>query len=107
MPIWAIILMVFLYGAFEFIGSILFNWRLMLTSEKKFTKAGIFASISTVMFVSSVVIASWIGTSGENTAWWMVPGVAISMGIGNYLAALSVPKIRCWLSRNDVKVKDE
>ncbi len=105
MNILILVIVIFLYGAFEFIGSLLFNWRLMLLSEKKFVRAGWFASVSTIMFISSIVIASWLGLQGGDGTpiWWIVPCIAISMGIGNYLAAICVPKIREKLSERKNK----
>ncbi len=107
MEVWVVILLLLAYGLFEFVNSIFFNWRMMLLSEKKFTLAGMFSSVSTILLVSSVIVASWVASDGSQDAteivWWIIPFVAISMGIGNFLAALLVPVIRVKLEkrRND------
>lgn len=109
MSTWLIIIIIILYGAFEFLNSIFFNWRLMLLSEKKFNTAGIFAAISTIMLVSSVIVAAYIGADSSSTGeilWWIVPFVALSMGVGNFFAALLVPKIRSWIESKKQKNED-
>lgn len=105
MEVWMIIILLIGYGLFEFINAIFFNWRLFLLSEKKYIYAGIFSAISTMMLVSSVIVAAWfgIGQEGQETIWWIVPFVAISMGFGNFIAALIVPKIRERLSKRKSK----
>ncbi len=108
MPIWILIIAFIVYGLFEFVNSIFFNWRLMLLSEKKFNTAGIFAAVSTFMFISSIILAAWVGTdSGDSTAWWIVPLTAVSMGIGNFFAALLVPKIRSYLENKKNNKQDK
>ncbi len=108
---WVILIILIAYFAFEFLNSIFFNWRLMLLSEKKYITAGIFSSISTIMLVSSVIVAAWVGTdAGDETVtviWWIIPCVAISMGIGNFFAALSVPKIREYISNKKESKKEK
>lgn len=109
---WVILLILIVYFVFEFINAIFFNWRLMLLSEKKYNAAGVFAAISTVMLVSSVILAAMVGTQDSVTgdvsvAWWIIPAVALSMGVGNFFAALSVPKIRSFLSRNKENSKEQ
>lgn len=102
MELWLVVLLLLAYGAFEFINSIFFNWRLMLLSEKKYTTAGLFAAVSTVLLVSSVIVASWVasdGTGSTDITWWIIPFVGISMGIGNFLAAMLVPVLRTKLEK--------
>lgn len=110
MPIWIPILAFIVYGLFEFVNSLFFNWRLMLLSEKKYNAAGAFAAVSTIMFISASILAAWVGIdTGDTTAWWIVPLTAISMGVGNFFAALLVPVIRSFLERkkNDRAIKKE
>ncbi len=90
-----LILILIGYSFLEFINSIFFNWKLYLISEKKFNRAGIFAAISTMLFVSTVILASMLGSNEEGfVVWWIIPFVALSMGVGNFFATLLVPKIR-------------
>ncbi len=110
MGVGLIILLLIVYCCFEFVNSLFFNWRLMLLSEKKFITAGLFAAVSTVLLVSSVIVASWVASDGSGAStdivWWIIPFVAISMGIGNFLAALLVPVIRRKLENRRVVKRD-
>ncbi len=94
-----LILILIGYSLLEFINSIFFNWKLYLLSEKKFNAAGMFGAISTILFVGTIILASWAGFDQETgiIVWWIIPFVAVSMGLGNFLAALLVPKIRNYL----------
>ncbi len=98
MEIWVIILLLFLYILAEFINSLFFNWKLFLITEKKFYRAGIFGFFSTIIFLSSIVLSVYI--SGDNgfgngdPIWWFIPLSAIMMGVGNFLAAVSIPYFR-------------
>ncbi len=101
-----IIIVIIVYTLIEFIGGILFNWRLFLLSEKKFTLASIFSAASVVILISSFVVSTYIGVEQEK--YWIIPVSAVSMGIGNLLAALLVPKIRDFLTkRKDQKIKSK
>lgn len=90
-----VMLVIITYMLIEFIGGILFNWRLLLLRDKKFTAAGVFSAFSVVMLLSSFVVSTVIGSNDNQ--WWIVPVSAISMGLGNLFAAMLVPKIRKYI----------
>ena len=106
MNVLLIIGLLILYAIFEFINGIFFNWKLYLLSEKKYTAAGFFSAISTVLLLSAAVIAVAYsyGDDGSNIIWWFIPLTALFMGAGNFLAAISVPKIRAKIAlKSDAK----
>ena len=102
---WMIVLWLFLYFIFEFINSILFNWKLYLVTEKKYTRAGVFGAFSTLLFLTSIILSVYVSTGniGENQEpiFWIIPAAAIMMGIGNFLAALLVPHIRKFIKNKN------
>ncbi len=93
------------YSILEFINSIFFNWKLYLLSEKKYNAAGMFGAVSTILFMGTIVIASMLGfeESTNTIVWWVIPFVALSMGLGNFSAALLVPKIRTFIEKRKTK----
>ncbi len=109
MEIWVLLLLLFGYCLFEFINSIFFNWQLFLLTEKKYISAGIFSAFSTLMLISSFIISVYFSVGdGSSPIWWFIPMSAISMGIGNFLAAILVPKFRKFLenkknNKNEIK----
>ena len=103
-PIWALILLLIFYAMFEFVNSIFFNFRIFLILEKKYTSAGIFDALTTLLFLTSIIFSALISNGqGSNPIWWFIPLTAIFMGIGNFFAALSVPHLRKLFSKKGKK----
>ncbi len=100
---WMFLVIGIIYCGFSFIDSIFFNWKIMLLGEKRFQLAGIFDSASTIMFIFSVIIIAVIGWDEGNVNWALIPVIAISMGLGNFFAAILVPKLKVIL---DKKIQD-
>ncbi len=84
--IWILILILLMFGLFEFIAAFSFNIKIKMIDKKKYTHAAALGALSTVLFMTLAMTAPLVADGIG--AWWFILLGAGMMAAGNILAML-------------------
>lgn len=104
MKLWILILLLILFGLFEFLASFSFNIKIKMINKSKFTHAAALGSFSTVLFMTLAMLAPLV--ANETGSWFIIAG-AFMMAFGNVSALLLLRPFEKWISKRNESLKEK
>lgn len=95
MDTWIIILILFIFGLFEFAAGFSFNNKIRMIDEKRYTNAAALGAFSTVLFMMLSLLAPLVADQ-VGGVWFIFAGSAM-MAVGNVLAVLALVPYNKWI----------